>query len=118
MNLGLDSHYRQRKYKYHNHRSVNVSEIEIGERLIKKKRGGKIQILQKAEKVYYIPILESIQALLSHDHGQVYTLIARPHNYTPDGFMCDVCDGEYFHEHNFGRANALMIDMQSSGYHF
>ena len=90
MNLGLDSHYRQRKYLYQNHRSVNVSEIEIGERLIKKKRGGKIQILQKAEKVYYIPILESIQALLSHDHGKVYKLIARP-NYTPDGFLCVMC---------------------------
>lgn len=96
-------------YVKENFNFVEHREILLGKKLTRKKKGPKRVISEKDECFTYIPLLESLQQLLSNE--RISTIILREPTPCQPGLFYDICDGkvyqndEYFQQHK----DALMI---------
>jgi hypothetical protein len=94
----LCSSYIKKTFNY-----VQYKEVSLGKKLVRKKKGQKLIISEKDETFIYIPILESLNQLLSNK--RIAAIILRKPKLCEAGVMYDICDGsiyrndEYFKEH-------------------
>ena len=89
-NLGtarLQSSYIEKSYNY-----VRPIQYVLGRRLPFKDKGAKRQICEKEDTMVYIPIIDSIQQLLSNP--KICDLVIRQHRQCKEGVLYDICDGE------------------------
>ena len=89
-NLGtarLQSSYIEKSYNY-----VRPIQYVLGRRLAFKDKGAKRQICEKEDTMVYIPIIDSIQQLLSNP--KICDLVIRQHRQCKEGVLYDICDGE------------------------
>lgn len=82
---------------------VEYKEISLGKKLVRKKKKHKLVIDEKDETFIYIPIIESLNQLLSNK--RIAAVMLRKPTLCEDGVLYDICDGcmyrndEYFKEH-------------------
>ncbi len=106
---GIDTEPLHTAYVKENFNYVEHVEIVLGKKLTRKKKGPKRVISEKDECFRYIPLLESLQQLLSNE--RISAIILREPTPCQPGLFYDICDGkvyqsdEYFQQHK----DALMI---------
>lgn len=100
---GLETEALQRAYVRKNFGYVPFQEIELGKTIIRKKKGNKRKLYEKAECFMYIPIVESLKQFLANK--RLRSMIIRPHREATENIFFDICDGsifqndQYFKEH-------------------
>ena len=107
----LETEPLQRAYIKQMFNYVEYQQIPLGKKLVRKKKGTKMQICEKEECFIYIPLLESLKQLLSNN--RIKSLILKEPVTCPDGVYYDICDGSlfkndsYFKEHK----HALILEL-------
>ncbi|XP_028418396.1 uncharacterized protein LOC114543726 [Dendronephthya gigantea] len=86
----------QLKYYKENLGMVEPEKIVLGRYHKKVRKGSKLVDVEKEDKAYYVPLIKSIQQLLTNE--AVVEEINHPHN-RDDGLMADYCDGEEYQAH-------------------
>lgn len=89
-NLGTT--YLQSSFVHNNMNFLKPIQYVLGQKIGFKNQGAKRQICGKDDTMMYIPILESIEQLLSNP--RVFDLITSQPKECKDGLLYDICDGE------------------------
>ena len=101
--LGIDTDALLSKYIKENFHYVEHKEISLGTKLIRTKKGSKRIICEKDETFIYVPILESLQQLLSNN--RIASMVLKKPKPCRPGVLYDIQDGDiyqndkYFDEH-------------------
>ena len=106
---GLQTKSLQNAYFNQNFNFVEYKEIHLGNKLIKKKNGLKQYLVEKEETFVYIPLIKSLEQLLSNK--RIRSLILRPPYQTKTGLFYDICDGTVYKNDLYFQQNpcALML---------
>ncbi len=99
----------QMKYIRSNMKYVTPIEYKLGKRLIYRNKGSKRQISEKTDTMMFIPILDSIEQLLSNP--RIFDMVVSKQKGCDPNVMYDICDGTLFRNNDFFQQhiNSLQI---------
>ncbi|XP_033125438.1 uncharacterized protein LOC117123569 [Anneissia japonica] len=95
----MDTEALQTKFIKEHFNFVDYKEITIGTKFVRKKKGAKRVICEKAESFFYIPIIESLQQLLLND--RISAMVLKKPNMHKSGVFYDMHDGSIYQRDNF-----------------
>lgn len=92
--INLKTSYMQSSVIQNNPNFVQPLQYVLGTRAAYKNKGPKRQLCEKDDTLIYIPILDSLQQLLSN--SSIADIITSHPSYCKEGILYDICDGQCF----------------------
>ena len=107
--IGIETDALQSKYIRENFNYVHHREVPLGRKLSRKKKGAKRVLCEKEEKFIYIPVLESLQQLLSND--RISSMVLKKQKCCNPGVFHNIQDGHIYQSHKYfdEHENALSL---------
>ncbi|XP_066911641.1 uncharacterized protein [Clytia hemisphaerica] len=111
---GLSTEAQQKSFIKSNFSHVKPIEIILGSILVRKRKKNQRFVTQKNETMMYIPILETLEQMLSNK--KIFSVISKPTHQTGNGYFYDIFDGsvytsdQYFKDHPSALAIILFHD--------
>ena len=96
---GIDSETLLSKYVKENFHYVEQKEVKLGTKLLRSNRGGKRIICEKDETFIYIPILKSLQQLLSNK--RIASMVLEKPKCCHPGVYYDIHDGKIYKDDDY-----------------
>ena len=90
----LKTSYLQSSFLESNHNFIKPIQYILSTRISFKNKGSKRVICEQQDTMVYVPILQSIQQLLSNP--KIADIVTSQSHFSKEGFLFDICDGDCF----------------------
>ena len=106
---GIETEPLQTSYIKSNFNYVEYVEVPLGTKLVRRKKGAKMIIQQKEECFIYIPILKSIEQMLSN--SRIKSFILKAPSFCEKDIYYDICDGSLFRNDNYFKEHRTALSI-------